>query len=485
MGGGKGGGSSTTVQKADPWSGAQPFLLGSQTTRLKQGVQPIYKQEQSWDPNSGEGGGWVTKNVMSNPSSDYETVGSPGIFPEAQRLYQQQGWSQGMQDLSSAQAQNIANRSGQVQQAYAIGNAVVDGAADPDVQKVGAIAGADRIRAQTVNPTQAFRSMGAADPTGSIQQMLSGQVNTSALNPVVDTALRRMGENFSESVLPNIRGGAIASGQYGSSRQGVAEGLAAKGLGYAMGDTSANMYNNAFNQAQQQMYGTANNMAGLGLNNAQSNANRDLSAQTTNAANQLAAQQFNANLGLQNNQQSMQKIQQQLANRAQGLNILGTGNALQDQNYQQQMGLLGAPNDYNWNNLNRYASIITPGAGLGSTSSSSQSGGGSNPLAGAVGGAMTGASLFGTGGALAGAMGMGAGGGSLLGAGLGLLMSDRRTKTDIEAVGQLDNGLTVYRYRYKAGGPSMLGVMADEVKAINPGAVVNIGGIDFVNYGAI
>lgn len=455
-----GGGSSTTVQKADPWSGVQPFLVGSQTTRLKQGVQPVYKQEQTWDPSAGDGGGWTTKNVISNPSSDYETVGSPGVFPEAQRLYQQQGWTQGMQDLTNQQGQNVANRAGQVDQAYGVGNAALAGGFDPNVQRVGYIV------AQSVDPTQAFASMGAANPTDSIQQMLTGQVNTSALNPVVQSTVRRLGEGFNEQVLPNIRGNAVAAGQYGSSRQGIAEGLASKGLLYSMGDAASGMYNNAFNTAQQNMYGTANNMAGLSLNNAQANANRDLAAQTVNVQTQLA-----------NNQQAMQLAQQQLANRAQGLNILGTGNALQDQNYQQHLGLLDAPNQYSWNNLNRYASIVTPGAGIGGQSSSTAPNN-TNPLSGALGGALAGAQLA----SMTGLLGTGAGAG--IGAGLALL-SDRRFKTDIERVGTLDNGLGVYRYRYKSGGPMQLGVMADEVKAVNPAAVVNVGGVDYVNYGGI
>lgn len=505
-----GGGSSTTVQKADPWSGVQPFLVGSQTTRLKQGVQPVYKQEQTWDPSAGDGGGWTTKNVISNPSSDYETVGSPGVFPEAQRLYQQQGWTQGMQDLTNQQGQNLANRAGQVDQAYGVGNAALAGGFDPNVQRVGnisgvpsissaQIAGPDRINAQAVDPRNAFASMGAANPTSSIQQMLTGQVNTSTLDPVVNNAMRRLGENFNEQVMPSINQGAVAAGQYGGSRQGIAQGLAAKGLAYSMGDTANSMYNNAFNTAQSNMYGTANNMAGLGLSNAQGNANRDLSAQTSNASNQLSAQQFNAsaannmgqfnaanqlnaqqfnaNLGLQNNAQAMQLAQQQLANRAQGLNLLGTGNALQDQNYQQRLGLLDAPNQYNWNNLNRYASIVTPGAGIGGQSSSTAPNN-TNPLAGALGGALAGAQLA----SMTGLMGTG------MGAGIGgalALLSDRRFKTDIERVGTLDNGLGVYRYRYKSGGPMQLGVMADEVKAVNPAAVVNVGGVDYVNYGGI
>lgn len=488
-----GGGSSTTVQKADPWSGVQPFLVGSQTTRLKQGVQPVYKQEQTWDPSAGDGGGWTTKNVISNPSSDYETVGSPGIFPEAQRLYQQQGWTQGMQDLTTQQGQNVANRTGQVDQAYGVGNSALAGGFDPNVQRTGNIAGPNQITnqniyAQSVDPTQAFSSMGVANPAQSIQQMLTGQANTATLDPVVNNAMTRLSQNFNEQVMPGIRGQAVASGQYGSSRQGIAEGLATRGLAQSMGDMSANMYNNAYNTAQGLMGSTANNMAGLGLNNAQGNANRDLSAQMSNASNnlsaqmsnalnQLATQQFNANLGLQNNQQAMQLAQQQLANRAQGLNILGTGNALQDQNYQQRLGLLDAPNQYNWNNLNRYASIVTPGAGIGGQSSSTAPNN-TNPLAGALGGALAGAQLA----SMTGLLGTGAGAG--IGAGLALL-SDRRFKTDIERVGTLDNGLGVYRYRYKSGGPMQLGVMADEVKAVNPAAVVNVGGVDYVNYGGI
>lgn len=405
--GGKGG-ASTTTQKADPWSGVQPFLLGSQTTRLKQGVQPIYKQEQTWNPNlnanvEGGGGGWETKSVINNPATDYETVGSPGIFPEAQRLYQGQGWSQGMQDLTNAQSRNVAGRADQVAQAYQVGNQALAGAFDPKTNP------AKDVAAQMVDPKQAFSSMGEADPTRSIQQMLTGQANTATLDPVVQSAFRRMGEGFNEQIMPGIRSNAIAAGQYGSSRQGIAEGLASKGLLYSMGDTAANMYNDAYRNAQNLMGSTANNMAGLSLNNSQANANRDLTAQTTNVQTQLA-----------NNQQAMQLAQQQLATRAQGLNLLGTGNSLQDQTYQQQMGLLNAPNDYNWQNLNKYASIVQPGAGMGSSQSSSQSGG-SNPLAGAVGGAMTGGALFGASGPLAGALGITGPWGAAIGAGLGLL----------------------------------------------------------------
>lgn len=63
-----------------------------------------------------------------------------------------------------------------------------------------------------------------------------------------------------------------------------------------------------------------------------------------------------------------------------------------------------------------------------------------------------------------------------------MLMSDVRLKTDISRVGTLDNGLPVYRYRYKAGGPMQIGVMAQDVLGVNPGAVGEVGGFLAVDY---
>lgn len=66
------------------------------------------------------------------------------------------------------------------------------------------------------------------------------------------------------------------------------------------------------------------------------------------------------------------------------------------------------------------------------------------------------------------------------------LFSDRRLKTDIRKVGRLDNGLTVYSYRYKAGGPVQIGVMAQEVAQVNPDAVhTHESGYLMVDYGAL
>lgn len=71
----------------------------------------------------------------------------------------------------------------------------------------------------------------------------------------------------------------------------------------------------------------------------------------------------------------------------------------------------------------------------------------------------------------------------MAGAGLSMLSkSDRRAKKNIRRVGKLDNGLEVYAYRYKSGGPTVIGVMADEVRKVKPWAVTPIDGVDHVQY---
>lgn len=81
--------------------------------------------------------------------------------------------------------------------------------------------------------------------------------------------------------------------------------------------------------------------------------------------------------------------------------------------------------------------------------------------------------------------GGGSGFGQMLGTGLSIasLFSDRRLKEDITPVGKADNGLTIYRYRYKGLPQFHLGFMADEVKDIHPEAVhTDASGFDMVNY---
>ena len=60
--------------------------------------------------------------------------------------------------------------------------------------------------------------------------------------------------------------------------------------------------------------------------------------------------------------------------------------------------------------------------------------------------------------------------------------SDRRVKKDIKKVGTLDNGLPVYAYEYVWGGGQHIGLIAQDVEKLHPGAVGEVNGIKTVNY---
>ena len=69
----------------------------------------------------------------------------------------------------------------------------------------------------------------------------------------------------------------------------------------------------------------------------------------------------------------------------------------------------------------------------------------------------------------------------LASAGIGLF-SDRRMKTDIERVGKTDEGTPIYTYKYKSGGPTQMGVMAQDVP---DAAAMTDSGYLAVDYGRV
>jgi len=99
-------------------------------------------------------------------------------------------------------------------------------------------------------------------------QMLSATPNMDVWGPVMDAAMTRPIQAFQEQVLPGIRTGAQQTGQYGSSRQGIAEGLAAGRLGQTLSDTQARLTQYAGSEALGQRkagMAMAPGIAGLGM----------------------------------------------------------------------------------------------------------------------------------------------------------------------------------------------------------------------------
>jgi hypothetical protein len=65
---------------------------------------------------------------------------------------------------------------------------------------------------------------------------------------------------------------------------------------------------------------------------------------------------------------------------------------------------------------------------------------------------------------------------------LASFFSDIRVKDDVEQIGRLDDGLPVYRFRYKGTPETRIGVMAQDVEKVAPEAVSEFHGIKTVDY---
>ncbi len=111
------------------------------------------------------------------------------------------------------------------------------------------------------DPLQTAGQQQVLDATGGQQSVVSGAAgannfltNPDIVNPnsnpalagAIDAAVRPISEQLTTSTLPAIRGEAIANGQYGGSRQGIAEGLASRSASQAIADTSSKMANEGY-----------------------------------------------------------------------------------------------------------------------------------------------------------------------------------------------------------------------------------------------
>lgn len=110
---------------------------------------------------------------------------------------------------------------------------------------------------QTQGQEQVLRNTGAQqDIVGSAGQASQFLTSGDALSPdsnpalrgTIDAATRPIYENLTSSVLPNIRGEAVTNGQFGGSREGIAEGIAARSANNAAGDASARVASAGYGQ---------------------------------------------------------------------------------------------------------------------------------------------------------------------------------------------------------------------------------------------
>lgn len=419
---------------------------------------------------SGGGGGNQTVDKSPwGPMVPYLT-GDNGIFPNAQRNFtdQNKAWSTQYAPAVNAYTELLKNRGNNdiYRNANQLSQNMMNGAndatgkpvnyLDPNMGKaapvrdlmaspwVEGISGAqinapDRLNSQAVNISDARRMQGAADPTKALQSLLSGQVNSPYLGQQANAITSDITRNLQENILPSMRDSAVASGQYGGSRQGILESKALSNVSRDTAGALSNLFGGAYENAQNRMQSTAgqlNDQAGnIAVNNAgradaagqfnisnafdaskfnannalntqqfnSNNADRNISRQldvnkfnTTSRTNQnqfdannaINVGQFNANLGLRNNDQQQAFNQQNLQNRTNGLNLFNQVGNAQDQNFQSLFNTLGAQDKYKQNNLNNYADLVLRGSGLGGSQSVPGSGG--NMASNIFGGALAG-----------------------------------------------------------------------------------------------
>jgi hypothetical protein len=182
---------------------------------------------------------------------------------------------------------------------------------------------------------------GQTDVSGALgQQLAGGGGQNPYLDQLVQGAAQGQINSFNRNVLPGIRTEAQGAGQIGGTRQGIAEGIAGGDLAQSIGNTSANIYGNAFNtqaglqgQAVQNVLGaqTADQAAGLqgaGLNN----QNYQQYIQSLLQGTGQQGQQLGQGLGL-----GYDAIG---TGTAQAGNLFGQGNSLQLQQQLQSLGMI-------------------------------------------------------------------------------------------------------------------------------------------------
>jgi hypothetical protein len=314
---------------------------------------------------------------------------------------------------------NLASRDGTMSGLYnsatALGNKISGGAYDTNYGPVANAgltnagltnAGLTNAELTTNNFRQSMSDMGSMDPTNAMANVLKGDPTNNPylakMNQAnVNTAMRGYNDaiqNVNQQVMPGINNDAFAAGQYGGSRQGIAQGLALQGmdrsardLGIAAMDSGNQLYGSAFQNAQNNQAQAANQMTGYGLQNGQFNASEandiskfnagqanDISkfnagnandVSKFNAGNAIQNNQFNANLGLQNNTQQMLQQAQNMGNATTGNELNNTAAtrlfAGQDQTYASKMNSANLAQQQQQDMLNMLLGAYSPGANLG------------------------------------------------------------------------------------------------------------------------
>lgn len=424
-----GGGSSvpsttSSTSSSAPWSGQQGYLTGTSTVP---GVFPaaasLYSNSSDW-PQYYPGSTYAPLN-----EGQTQLIGALGNYA-------------GNMGDSSLNAAN-SNITSMLSPSYTSGTQSTFNTANPEISNLssGSLLGS------------------TSQPFNQSSDYLSSMISGSTLNP------------FSSPGFQNVINGTLANVIPATSASFINGGRADSGLATAAQTAAAtNAIGSLANQNYLQEQGLQSQAAQQAAQNEALGLNTTLGAGSL-ASNNLLTQQGNQ---LRGAAVAPGIDQSQLGDIETGLNAAG----LAQQNSQDILNNAVANWNYNqtlpFNMLGQYQNYVG-GTGYGGTTTGQSttpyySNTGSNLLSGALGGATLG-SLLGSG------LGLSGSTGALGGAGLGLLaaFSDRRLKTDIKKIGDTDNDLPLYMFRYTWDSPDVrrIGLMAQDVLEKKPEAVLH------------
>lgn len=120
--------------------------------------------------------------------------------------------------------------------------------------------GFDPLQTEAQNMQLAYARGMLPSTLGSLQSSWMSMLNPNTttnpyLSSLIYNATRPLEQRLTEGVLPAIRTGAVTAGQYGGSRQGIAEGIATRGFTDASADIAAKLGANAWDTSQKLQLG--------------------------------------------------------------------------------------------------------------------------------------------------------------------------------------------------------------------------------------
>jgi len=370
--------------------------------------------------------------------------------------------------------------------------------------------GSAPITAERVGQVQGLTARDVASRDANAQRF-SGQAVSQYLNPYIQNVVdATMGNVRRENALQQnqILTNAIKQGNaFGGDRMGLAQAELARSQGLATNQTLANLFDRGYQQAvdtfQQQQgvhLGADQQNAARALQAATSNADRTLTADRDTAARQLQASMSDADRTLTADRDTAAR-RLQAAQIAAGMGTaaqnaeLGTSSA---QNAAMSGINTAYANRVNANQQQAGLGALLTQLGQGAQTTEQQNrqtaydqwqqkqqfpyqqtqwlAGLTSALGSQMGGTQTGQEESSTSGGFGGILG------GLLSLGSMFMPSDERIKEDVRPVGETFDGQPIYAFRYKEGGPTQLGLIAQEVMEHKPEAVRDFDGILGVDY---